>query len=57
MHQPSEFVIPGKEGKVLRLRNALYGLRQAPRAWNAKLDSKLKGMGFGQIPHEAAIYR
>jgi hypothetical protein len=57
MHQPSEFVIPGKEGKVLRLRNALYGLRQAPRAWNAKLDSTLKGMGFGQSPHEAAIYR
>jgi hypothetical protein len=38
------------EGKVLRLRQAL-------RAWNAKLDSTLKGMGFGQSPHEAAIYR
>jgi hypothetical protein len=49
--------IPGKEGKVLRLRKTLYGLRQAPRAWNAKLDSTLKGMGFGQSPHEVAIYR
>jgi hypothetical protein len=57
VHQPSGFVIPGKEGKVLRLRKALYGLRQAPRAWNVKLDSTLKGMGFGQSPHEAAIYR
>jgi hypothetical protein len=57
MHQPPRFTIPGKEGKVLRLHKALYGLQQAPRAWNAKLDSTLKGMGFGQNPHEAAIYR
>jgi hypothetical protein len=57
VHQPLGFMIPGKEGKVLRLRKALYGLWQAPWAWNAKLDSTLKGMGFGQSPHEAAIYR
>jgi hypothetical protein len=57
VHQPSGFVIPSKEDKVLHLRKALYGLRQAPWAWNAKLDSTLKGMGFGQSPHEAAIYR
>jgi hypothetical protein len=56
MHQPPGFVILGKEGKVLHLRKALYSLRQAPRAWNAKLDSTLKGMGFGQSPHEAATY-
>jgi hypothetical protein len=41
---------------VLRLRKTLYGLRQAPRTWNAKLDFRLKGMGFGQSRHEAAIY-
>jgi hypothetical protein len=55
VHQPPGFAIPGKEGKVLRLCKTLYGLRQAPRAWNAKMDSTFKGMGFGQSPHEAAI--
>jgi hypothetical protein len=57
VHQSSGFTIPIKEGKVLRVRKALYGLRQAPRAWNVRLDSTLKGMGFGQSPHEATIYR
>jgi hypothetical protein len=42
---------------MLRLCKALYGLRQTPWAWNAKLDSTFKGMGFGQSSHEAAIYR
>jgi hypothetical protein len=32
MHQSPGFTIHGKEGKVLRLHNALYGLRQVPRA-------------------------
>jgi hypothetical protein len=57
VHQPPGFAIPSKEGKVLRLRKALYGLRQAPRAWNAKLDSTLRRMGFEQSPHEVAVYR
>jgi hypothetical protein len=56
VHQPPGFAIPDKEGKVLRLRKALYGLHQALRAWNAKLDSTLWRMGFEQSPHEAAVY-
>ena len=42
---------------ALFLRKALYGLRQAPRAWNAKLDNTLKALGFQQSAHEAAMYR
>ena len=39
--QPEGFVITGQEVKLYKLKKALYGLRQAPRAWNvmAKSDS------------------
>jgi hypothetical protein len=48
VRQPAGFIIASQEGKVLRLRKALYGLRQAPRAWNSKLDDTLKKMNFIQ---------
>lgn len=35
--QPPGFVHDGEEQKVLHLHKALYGLRQALHAWNAKL--------------------
>jgi hypothetical protein len=54
--QAPGFVIPGAEHKVLRLRKALYGLRQAPRAWNAKLDATLQALGFERCETEHAIY-
>jgi hypothetical protein len=57
VRQPMGFIIIGQEGKVLRLRKALYGLRQAPRAWNSKLDDTLKKMDFVQSEHEHAMYR
>jgi hypothetical protein len=35
---------------------ALYGLRQAPRAWYAKLDSSLIELGFQRSASEHAVY-
>jgi hypothetical protein len=46
MQQPEGFVTAGEELKVLRLRRALYGLRQALRAWYEKLDGTLCKLGF-----------
>jgi hypothetical protein len=57
VQQPPGFVVEGGSGKVLRLNKALYVLRQAPRAWNAKLDSELIKLGFEKYPLEHAIYR
>jgi hypothetical protein len=41
---------------VYRLRKALYGLRQAPRVWNAKLDATLTGLGFQRSCFEHGVY-
>ena len=56
VRQPLGFVIKGAEHRVLRLRKALYGLRQAPRAWNAKLDATLGELGFQRCATEHALY-
>jgi hypothetical protein len=46
VQQPEGFVTAGEELKVLRLLRALYGLRQALRAWYEKLDGTLCKLGF-----------
>jgi hypothetical protein len=50
------FEVTGQEHKVLKLHKALYGLHQAPRAWNQKLYEKLVALGFVKCPSEHAIY-
>jgi hypothetical protein len=49
-------VVAGQEDKVLRLSKAMYGLRQAPRAWNARLDQALCALGFKHSASEHAVY-
>ena len=56
VRQPPSFAIKGVEHRVLQLRKALYGLRQVPRAWNAKLDAMLDELGFTQCTTEHALY-
>jgi hypothetical protein len=55
--QPLGYIKEGEEHKVLKLHKALYGLRQAPRAWNIKLDCTLKSLGFEKSPLEHAMYK
>nr|GEW88632.1 ribonuclease H-like domain, reverse transcriptase, RNA-dependent DNA polymerase [Tanacetum cinerariifolium] len=54
--QPEGFIKDQNNGKVYRLIKALYGLRQAPRAWNIKLDNTLKSLDFKKCALEQAIY-
>ena len=41
---------------MLKLNNALYGLKQVPRAWNAKLDDTLKNIGFVKSKNDQGVY-
>lgn len=56
VQQPPGFNVAGEKGKVFRLRKALYGLRQAPRAWNTKLDESLVSLHFTKCASEHALY-
>ena len=56
VEQPTGFIRKGNEHKVFKLKKALYGLHQAPRAWNAKLDDTLLSLKFNRSPSEPAIY-
>ena len=50
------FISMGNEHKVFKLKKALYGLHQEPRALNAKLDDTLLSLRFKRSPSKHAIY-
>lgn len=55
--QPPGYVTASREQQVLLLWKALYGRRQAPRAWYAKLDETMSTLGLTHSPLEHAVYR
>ena len=56
MKQPTGFVTPGTEGMVCRLNKSLYGLKQARRTWNKRIDVELKAHGFVPIDADPCVY-
>jgi hypothetical protein len=56
VEQSKGFIKKGSEYKVHKLNKALYGLHQALRAWNEKLDSTLTELSFVKSSSEPAIY-
>lgn len=57
MKQPEGFVQPGAENKVCRLRKAIYGLKQAARAWHGKISSVLEELKFKRTQTEPCVFR
>jgi len=45
------------KGSVVRLIKSIYGLKQASRRWNQKMDSVMKAFGFGKTNYaDACMY-
>ena len=54
--QPDGYIKKGREHLVMRLKKALFGLKQAPRAWYTKLDKCLRSLDFTRSSQEHAVY-
>ena len=57
MAQPEGFVQAGQENKVCKLRRAIYGLKQAGRAWYQKIDSCFGSLGRKRTHSDSCVYQ
>ena len=56
IEQPDGFVIREKESHVGRLKKAMYGLKQTPRAWYVRIDGHLMILGFKKSVVHPSLY-
>ena len=56
MEQPQGFVDPEHPNKVCLLKKAIYGLKQASRAWNQQFHGVLLDIGFARTRSDAGVY-
>jgi len=56
MRQPEGFVEPGQEHLVCKLNRSLYGLRQAGRAWNQKINQAFLDFGLKRSSADNCVY-
>lgn len=54
--QPEGYFIPGRETEVCKLNKSLYGIRQASRIWNLKLNSVLIEAGLRQSNADPCVF-
>ena len=56
VEQPPSYEVVDEEQKMYRLKRALYGFKQAPRAWYSKIDSYFMSNGFSKSDCEPTLY-
>ena len=55
MEQPSGYIAQG-ENTVCRLRKAIYGLKQSPRAWFEKFSMVISGIKFAHCHSDHSVF-
>ena len=56
MEQPEGFIAPNQQHLVCKLHKAIYGLKQAGRSWNIKIDDTLRRLGFAALITDSCVY-
>jgi hypothetical protein len=56
IEKPLGFEVRGRESHVCRLKKALYGMKQAPRAWYFRIDAYLQRLGFEKSEVDPNLY-
>ena len=56
MKIPPGHPLCGDPSRVCKLNKSIYGLKQSPRAWHAKLSSTLEDLGFTRSSADSSLY-
>ncbi|GBN19276.1 Copia protein [Araneus ventricosus] len=57
MSQPEGYIQTGQEQKVCKLNKAIYGLKQAARAWHLKIGESLIKYGYEQSKADPCLFK
>ena len=57
MMQLEGFIAKNQEHMVCKLKNSIYGLKQASRSWYIRFDQAIKSFDFEQNLDEACVYK
>jgi hypothetical protein len=57
MTQSEGFVDPKHAGKICKLQNSIYGLKEASYSWYLHFNKVLKGFGFIKNVEEPCVYQ
>ena len=57
MEQPKGFIDPHRPDDVYKLKRALYGLKQVPRAWYDRLTAYLTEHGFKRGYADTTLFK